>query len=276
MRRRAGTRRVTRTGEVRASITKGESAMTIRIGINGVGRVGRNLWRIIHTSAPDLTVAAANDTADLSTLAHLLRYDTVRGRFPGTIETGPGALVVDGSPVPVSHEPAPERIDWGSHGVDLVVEATGEFVRGDRARGHLRGGAPLVVITTATPDADVCLMLGVNEQVFDPERHRVVSNSCCSAYCIAAAVSPLLAAYGIVSGTVCLAYSHGSRPGPLLDDDPAGSGAAGPGTPRNLRIARANAINLVPANVPGVRHALERVLPALAGRISATAVRVPV
>lgn len=250
--------------------------MAIRIGINGVGRVGRNLWRIIHTTAPDLTVAAANDTADLSTVAHLLRYDTVRGRFPATVETADGALVVDGVPVPFSHEPTPERVDWGSHGVDLVIEATGEFVRGDRARGHLRGGAPLVVVTTATPDADVCLMMGINEHAFDRERHRVISNSCCSVYCIAVAMSPLLATYGVVCGTVCLAYSHGSRPGPLLDDDPAGTGAAGPGTWRNLRIARANAINLVPANVPGIRHALDRVLPALAGRISATAIRVPV
>ncbi len=250
--------------------------MAIRIGINGVGRVGRNLWRIIHTSAPDLTVVAANDTACLSTVAHLLRYDTVRGRFPAPVEIADGALLVDGARVPITHEPTPDRIDWTTHGVDLVIEATGQFVRGPLARGHLRGGVPRVVITTATPDADVCLMMGVNERTFDASRHRVISNSCCNTYCMAAAMSPLLAAYGLVRGSVCLAYSHGSRPGPLLDDDPAGTGAAGPGNPRNLRIARANATNLVPANVPGVRYALDRVLPALAGRISATAIRVPV
>jgi glyceraldehyde 3-phosphate dehydrogenase len=239
--------------------------MTVRIGINGVGRIGRNLWRIIHSGAPDIEIAAVNDTADLATVAHLLRYDSMRGRFPGHVEPGHGAILVDGVPVPIRHEPTPDRIDWAAYGVDLVIESTGQFTRVAAARGHLRGGARRVVISTASRDADVSLMMGINEQVFDPVRHRVISNSCCTTYCLATMAHTLHQVYGVVSGSATVAYSHGSRPGPLLD-----------GVFPNLRMARANAVTIVPANVPGVRYALDRVLPELAGRIAATAMRVPV
>jgi glyceraldehyde 3-phosphate dehydrogenase len=243
--------------------------MAVRVGINGVGRIGRNLWRIIHTAAPDLQVVATNDTADLAMVAHLLRYASLRGRFPATVDSvcdGDGdALIVGGTTVPLTHVPTPTGIDWAAHGVDLVVEATGQFTTGPTARGHLAGGVPTVIISTASPDADVSLMMGVNEQLFDPDRHRVVSNSCCTTYCLAAMAKPLHRAFGVTGGTATIAYSHGSRPGPLLD-----------GVHHNLRLARANATNIVPVNVPGVRYALDRVLPELAGRIAATALRVPV
>lgn len=238
--------------------------MTIRIGVNGVGRIGRNLWRIVN-AAQDVALVAANDTADQGTLAYLLRHDTARGAFPGTVHTDGDTIVVDGVAVPVSHEPTPDRIDWHRYGVDIVVEATGQFTRARDASGHLRGGASTVIISTASPDADVTLMMGVNEQVYDPTRHRVVSNSCCTTYCIAAMTSVLHPAYDIRAASVTAAYSYGSRPGPLLDE-------AFP----NLRMARANATNIVPANVPGVRRALDRVQPGLAGRIAVTALRVPV
>lgn len=247
--------------------------MTTRIGLNGVGRLGRSLWRILR-GAPDLAIVAANDTTgDLDILAHLLRYDTVRGRWPGTVETAAGGLVVDGARIPFSHEPTPDRIDWDAHAVDLVIEATGAFARGPAARGHLRGGAPTVVVTAATPDADVCLMMGINEHVFDPQRHRVVSNSCCSTYCVGAMLHPLHQAYGVCGGSVTLAYSHGSRPGPPRDTLAL---AAAAGKRPNPRLVRGDALTLVPANIPGIRHALDRVLPDLAGRIAATAFRVPV
>lgn len=239
--------------------------MAVRIGINGVGRIGRNLWRIIYGNAPDVEVAVVNDTADLATVVHLLRYDSIRGRFPAPVDTGDGAVVVAGTAVPLRHEPSPDRIPWGRYGVDLVVESTGQFTRAVAARGHLRGGAPRVIISTASPDADVSLMMGVNEHVFDPDRHRVVSNSCCTTYCLAMMANPLRHEYGVTSGSATIAYSHGSRPGPLLDS-----------VFPNLRMARANAITVVPANVPGIRHALDKVLPELAGRVSATAMRVPV
>lgn len=239
--------------------------MTTRIGVNGVGRIGRNLWRIVRTAAPDLEIAVVNDTAPLATVAHLLRYDSMRGRFPGTVDAVNGGVLVDGHRVPVLHEPVPERIDWGRHDVDLVVEATGQFTRGTAARGHLRGGARRVIISTASPDADVSVMMGINETSFDPTRHRVVSNSCCTTYCLATVAHTLHHVYGLLAGTASIAYSHGSRPGPLLDD-------AFP----NPRMARANATNIVPAHVPGVRYALDRVMPELAGRIAATAMRVPV
>jgi glyceraldehyde 3-phosphate dehydrogenase len=239
--------------------------MTTRIGVNGVGRIGRNLWRIIHSTAPDIEIAAVNDTADLATVAHLLRYDSMRGAFPATVDQAGEAIVVDGTAVPMLHHPSPDLIPWGAYGVDLVVESTGQFTRVAGARGHLRGGAHRVIISTASPDAEVSLMMGINEQVFDGERHRVVSNSCCTTYCLAMMMHALHHVYGIESGSATVAYSHGSRPGPLLDDSFP-----------NLRMARANAINLVPANVPGVRHALDKVLPELAGQVAATAIRVPV
>jgi glyceraldehyde 3-phosphate dehydrogenase len=250
--------------------------MPVRIGINGVGRIGRNLWRIVHTSVPDIEIAAANDTADLATVAHLLRHDSIRGRFPAAVGIVDGGITVGGTRVPLTHEPDPGRIDWSRHRVDLVVEATGQFVRGQAARSHLRGGARRVIISTASPDADVSLMTGINEHAYDPDRHQVVSNSCCTTYCIGMVAHALHQTYGVRTGSVTIAYSHGSRPGPLLDgvfgDARGPDGALRP----NLRMARANATTIVPANVPGVRHALDRVLPELSGRIAATAMRVPV
>lgn len=243
--------------------------MAVRIGINGAGRIGRNLWRIVHTGAPDLEVVAVNDTANVSTIANLLRHDSIRGRFPGTVEarasTSGDAIVVDGVPVPLTHEPVPDRIDWGRHDVDVVIEATGEFTEGPAVRGHLRSGAPIVIVSIATPDADLCVMVGINEHMLDPTRHRVISNCCCTTYCIGLMISPLHHAYGVLSATASIAYSHGSRPGPPLD-----------GVYHLRRLTRANAINLVPAGVPGVRLALDQVLPELAGRIAATAYRTPV
>jgi glyceraldehyde 3-phosphate dehydrogenase len=239
--------------------------MTTRIGVNGVGRIGRNLWRIIHDSAPDIEIAVVNDTADLATLAHLLRYDSMRGGFPGSVGIAEDSIVVDGAAVPVLHHPSPDLIPWRDYGVDLVVESTGQFTRVARARGHLRGGARRVVISTASPDPDISLMMGINEQVFDPSRHQVVSNSCCTTYCLAMMLHTLHHVYGVRSGSAIVAYSYGSRPGPLLDESFP-----------SLRMARANAINLVPANVSGVRHALDKVLPELAGQVAATAIRIPV
>jgi glyceraldehyde 3-phosphate dehydrogenase len=236
----------------------------VRLGINGVGRIGRNLWRAVHDGAPDVEVAAANDTADPALIAHLLRYDSVRGRFPATVSAAPGAIVVSGTAVPLTRHPTPDLVDWGRHGVDVVIEATGQFTRAAAARGHLRGGAPLVIISTASPDADVTLMVGINEHRFEPARHRVVSNSCCTTYCVASIAGPVHQAYGIHGGTLTAAYSAGSRPGPLLD-----------GVHPHLRMARANATTIVPVGVPGVRHALDKVLPHLAGRIAATALRIP-
>lgn len=254
--------------------------MTIRVGINGVGRIGRNLWRIIHTTAPDLEIAVVNDTAELPVVAHLLRYDTIRGRFPATVDpvTGPGgeAIAVDGAPVPIRHEPRPDQIPWADHCVDVVVEATGQFARGQAAHGHLAGGAPRVIISTASPDADVTLMMGINEHDYHPDRHRVVSNSCCTTYCLGLMVHSLHQEYRVLGGSATIAYSHGSRPGPLLDGVCGETRRTDRQLGPNLRMARANATTIVPANVPGVRHALDRVLPELAGRISATALRVPV
>lgn len=239
--------------------------MTIRIGINGVGRIGRNLWRLVHAGAPDIEIVAVNDTAGAAVIARLLRADSIRGRFPGRVDQARGAIVVDGVRVPLSHQPTPDRIDWAPHRVDLVIESTGQFTRAPAARGHLLGGAPRVVISTASPDADVSLMMGINEHEYEPVRHSIVSNSCCTTYCAATMLRTLHHAYGVVSGSLTAAYSAGSRPGPLLDDDFP-----------DLRMARANAISIVPASLPGVRHALDRIMPELAGRIAATALRVPV
>lgn len=239
--------------------------MAIRIGINGIGRIGRNLWRIIHSDVPDLEIVAVNDTADPALLAQLLRYDSVRGRLPARVEVGDQALLVDGAAVPLTREPTPDQIDWTAHDVELVVESTGQFTRAAAARGHLRGSVRTVIISTAAPDPDLSLMMGINQASYDPRQHRVVSNSCCTTYCIAPMLAALHRGYGVRSGMVTAAYSSGSRPGPLLDE-----------VFPNLRMARANAVSIVPANVPGVRHALDKVLPELAGRVEATLLRVPV
>jgi glyceraldehyde 3-phosphate dehydrogenase len=249
--------------------------MTTRIGVNGLGRIGRNLWRIIHRSAPDIEIALVNDTAELATVANLLQYDSVRGRFPATVGTAGESIIVDGTAVPMLHNPRPELIPWRAYGVDLVVESTGQFTRVATARGHLRGGARRVIISTASPDADVSVMMGINEQDFDAQRHRVISNSCCTTYCLAMMLHALHHEYGVVSGSAMVAYSHGSRPGPLLDDVFSGARESSWHHGPNLRMARANAMNIVPANVPGVRHALDRVMPELAGRVAAVAMRVP-
>lgn len=239
--------------------------MTIRIGVNGIGRIGRNLWRIIHTSDPEVEIVAVNDTAGAPTIGHLLRYGSIRGPFPGEVATKPDAIVVDGRSVPLMRYPRPEQIPWSKYQVDLVVEATGQFTRDRAAAGHLVGGAPRVVISTASPDADLSLMMGVNETAFDPRRHQVVSNSCCTTYCLGTILHALHHVYGVVAATATVAYAHGGRPGQLLD-----------GVFPNLRMARANATTIAPVNVPGVRHALHKVLPDLAGRVAATAIRVPV
>lgn len=238
--------------------------MSIRIGVNGIGRIGRNLWRIIHTSAPDVEIVAINDIAGAETVGHLLRYGSIRGPFPGEVVTTADAIVVDGRAVPLTRHSRPEQIPWREYGVDLVLESTGQFTRDRAAAGHLRAGAPRVIISTASPDADVSLMMGVNETAFDPRRHRIVSNSCCTTYCLGTILHALDHVYGVVSATATVAYAYGGRPGQLLD-----------GVFPNLRMARANPITIAPVNVPGVRHALNRVLPELAGRVAATAIRVP-
>ncbi|HWO69903.1 MAG TPA: type I glyceraldehyde-3-phosphate dehydrogenase [Actinomycetota bacterium] len=237
--------------------------MTVRLGINGFGRIGRQVARIA-SRAEDLAVVAVNTRRpDPARLAHLLRYDSVHGPFEGEVRVEDGELWVAGRSVRLTGEEDPGRIDWWSRDVDVVVEASGAFVEGDGARRHLDGGAPRVVITAPAADADATLVVGANEGTFDPARHHVVSAASCTTACLAPVVRVLHRAFEVRGGFALTVHAY-TRDQELVD-----------GTHDDLRRARAAALNIVPTRT-GAARILGRVLPDLDGRISATAVRVPV
>lgn len=237
--------------------------MTVRLGINGFGRIGRQVARIA-ARAEDLAVVAINTRhADPARLAHLLRYDSVHGPFGGEVHVGDGELRVAGRPIRITGEEDPGRIDWWRRDVDVVVEASGAFVEGDGARRHLDGGARRVVITAPAAEADATLVVGANEGTFDPARHRVVSAASCTTTCLAPVVRVLHRAFEVRGGFALTVHAY-TRDQELVD-----------GTHDDLRRARAASLNIVPTRT-GAARTLGRVLPELDGRISATAVRVPV
>src|SRR5438552_890272 len=165
--------------------------MPTRVGINGFGRIGRQVYRAIHEQhAGELEVVAVNDLADTKTNAHLLKYDTNYGQFPGKVEPGEGALVVDGKVVSVIQERDPARIPWSEFGAELVVESTGFFTDAQKASGHLQGGAKKVIISAPAKGEDITIVLGVNEDKYDPKKHTVISNASCTTNCLATAVKP--------------------------------------------------------------------------------------
>ena len=240
----------------------------IRVGINGLGRIGRALVRIAH-SRPELGVeiVAANDAAPTAATARLLRHDTIHGPFPGPVEAegsnDHGALVLGGRRIPVSHRLRPEEIDWRAQGVALVVEATGKFRRREAAAGHLAAGAERVVVSATIPDADATLCLGINEPSFDPARHRVISNASCTTNCLAAVLAALHPRFGVeraLMNTVhCVTNSQN-----LVDMAHA--------DPRRARAALANIIPTTSDAIPSIGW----VMPELAGRVEGLAMRVPI
>jgi glyceraldehyde 3-phosphate dehydrogenase len=238
--------------------------MPVRVGINGFGRIGRNVFRAAHASSADVEIVAVNDITDAGTLAHLLKYDSVFGNFPGTVEAGDNAITVDGREVKVLAERDPAELPWGEIGVDVVIESTGLFTKRDDAAKHLDAGAQKVIISAPATEPDVTVALGVNfDDAYDPDNHHVISNASCTTNCLAPVARVLHDAVGIERGlmTTIHAYTADQR----LQDAPH----------RDLRRARAAAINLVPAST-GAAKAIGLVVPELQGKMHGFAVRAPV
>jgi glyceraldehyde 3-phosphate dehydrogenase len=238
--------------------------MAVKVGINGFGRIGRNLFRAAHESDADLDIVAVNDITDNTTLAHLLKYDSILGRFPGEVTEGGGAISVDGKEIKVFEERDPADLPWGDLGVEVVIESTGLFTKRDDAKKHLDAGAKKVIISAPATEPDVTVALGVNfESDYDPDSHHIISNASCTTNCLAPIAKVLNDAVGIEHGlmTTIHAYTADQR----LQDMPHS----------DLRRARAAALNLIPTTT-GAAKAVGLVLPELEGRLNGFAMRAPV
>jgi glyceraldehyde 3-phosphate dehydrogenase len=238
--------------------------MTARVAINGFGRTGRCALRSANERGADIEVVAINDVTDTGTLAHLLRYDSVFGRFPADVVAADSTLTVDGEEIAVFSEADPADLPWGELEIDLVIESTGRFRDRDAAGKHLAAGAQRVIVSAPAKEPDVTVALGVNfDQVYDPERHRIISNASCTTNCLAPVAKVLHEAVGIRHGlmTSIHAYTADQR----LQDAPH----------KDLRRARAATINLVPTST-GAATALGLVVPELDGKLHGYAMRVPI
>ena len=237
--------------------------MSVKVAINGFGRIGRNVFRAAHDSGADLDIVAINDLVDTETLAHLLKYDTILGRLDAEVTAAEGSITVDGKEIKVLAERDPADLPWGDLGVDVVLESTGFFTKRDDAAKHLAAGAKKVIISAPATDPDVTVALGVNFEDYDPANHNIISNASCTTNCLAPFAKAINDSVGIEQGlmTTIHAYTSDQR----LQDMPH----------KDLRRARAAAQNLIPATT-GAAKAVGLVLPELAGKLSGFAVRAPV
>jgi glyceraldehyde 3-phosphate dehydrogenase len=237
--------------------------MVTRIGINGFGRIGRLVLRANEgRNAGKVEVAAVNDLTDAETNAHLLKYDTSYGRYPGKVEANNGDLVVDGRSIKVFSERDPAQIPWSEMGVDLVIESTGLFTDADKAAGHLKGGARKVIISAPAKGEDLTLVLGVNDEMYDPDKHNIISNASCTTNCFATMVKVLNDSFGIEYGLMSTIHSY-TNDQAILDQRHS-----------DLRRARAAAENIIPTST-GAARAVGLVLPELNGKLNGVAFRVP-
>jgi len=237
--------------------------MSVRVGINGFGRIGRNVFRAAQAAGADIEWVAVNDLTDSKTLGHLLKYDSILGRYPGTVEVTDDGLLVDGVELKVLAERDPAALPWGDLGVDIVIESTGFFTKRDDAAKHLAGGAKKVLISAPASGEDITVALGVNFEKYDKSVHHVVSNASCTTNCLAPVAKLIHDTVGIKHGlmTTIHAYTADQR----LQDMPHS----------DLRRARAAALNLVPTST-GAAKAVGLVIPELNGRLHGFAVRAPV
>ena len=237
--------------------------MATRVGINGFGRIGRQVLRAILERHPDkLEVAAVNDLTDTKTNAHLFKYDTNYGIYPGTVEATDDSIIIDGRSVQVLSDRDPAKLPWGDMGVDVVVESTGFFTDAGRAGGHREGGAKKVIISAPAKGEDMTIVLGVNDGEYDPERHNIISNASCTTNCIATMVKVLHDNFGVERGLMSTihAYTNDQK---ILDQ-----------VHEDLRRARSAAQNIIPTTT-GAARAVGLVLPELNGKIHGMAFRVP-
>ncbi|MDP9348686.1 MAG: type I glyceraldehyde-3-phosphate dehydrogenase [Gemmatimonadota bacterium] len=237
--------------------------MALRVAINGFGRIGRNVLRAAKKAGiTDIDFVAVNDLTDTATLAHLLRYDSVHGKYPGTVEARENALLVDGDEVRVFAEKDPAALPWRDLEVDVVIESTGRFTKRDDAAKHLDGGAKKVIISAPAKNEDITIVLGVNEDKYDPASHHVVSNASCTTNCLAPVVKVLMDEFGFRRGLMTTVHSYTNDQNIL--DLPH----------KDLRRARAAAMSMIPTTT-GAAKATSLVIPEVKGKIDGVAMRVP-
>ncbi|MFP5450395.1 MAG: type I glyceraldehyde-3-phosphate dehydrogenase [Thermoleophilia bacterium] len=236
--------------------------MSVRVGINGFGRIGRNVFRAATLGGTDVEIVAVNDITDTATLAHLLEYDSVFGRYPGHIHAHDDHLHVDDQTVRVLAERDPGKLPWGDLGVDVVIESTGFFTERDQAAKHLEAGAKKVIISAPAKNPDITVVLGVNDDEYDPAKHHVISNASCTTNCLAPLAKVLMDNFGLEHGymTTCHSYTNDQRILDLPHSD--------------LRRARAAALSIIPTST-GAARAIGEVLPSLKGKLDGIALRVP-
>jgi glyceraldehyde-3-phosphate dehydrogenase, type I len=237
--------------------------MTTRIGINGFGRIGRqSLKAILENHADTLEIVAVNDLTDTKTNAHLLKYDSTYGRFPGEVEATENSLIVNGHEIKVIAQRDPAQIPWGDLGVDVVIESTGLFTNAEKAAAHIKGGAKKVIISAPAKGEDLTVVLGVNEEVYDPAKHNIISNASCTTNCLAPVAKVLNNTFGIERGMMNTVHSYTNDQ--RIQDQ----------VHKDLRRARAAAVNIIPTTT-GAARALSLVIPELKGRVDGLSLRVP-
>jgi glyceraldehyde 3-phosphate dehydrogenase len=239
-------------------------AVTIRVGVNGFGRIGRNFWRAVQAAgANDVEVVAVNDLTDTATLAHLLKYDTVLGTLEGEVEVAEDSISVGGVSVKTLAERDPAALPWGDLGVDVVIESTGRFTQAEDAKKHIDAGAKKVIISAPAKGEDLTVVMGVNDGDYDPATHHVVSNASCTTNCVAPMAKTLLDNFGITKGLMTTVHAYTNDQ--VILDFPH----------KDLRRARAAAQNIIPTTT-GAAKATALVLPELKGKLDGIAMRVPV
>ena len=238
--------------------------MTIRVGVNGFGRIGRNFFRAVAASAEsEIEVVAVNDLTDTKTLATLLKYDTVLGRFKGTVTSAEGAITINGREMKVLSERDPALLPWGDLGCDIVLESTGRFTTGETAGMHISAGAKKVIISAPAKGEDLTIVMGVNDTVYDPAVHHILSNASCTTNCVAPMAKVLDESFGIIRGLMTTTHAYTNDQ--VILDFPHS----------DLRRARAAAQNIIPTTT-GAAKATALVLPQLKGKLDGIAMRVPV
>jgi glyceraldehyde 3-phosphate dehydrogenase len=235
--------------------------MPIKVGINGFGRIGRNIVRTAINDK-DIQFVAVNDITDAKTLAHLLKYDSVLGNLPNEISHTADSVSIDGKIIKVFKVKDPSEIDWSSVGADIVVESTGLFTKGPEAKKHIRGSVKKVIISAPADDPDATFVLGVNDKLYDPAKHNVISNASCTTNCLAPVAKVIQDTFGIVTGTMTTIHSY-TNDQKLLDLPH-----------KDLRRARAAALNMIPSST-GAAKALHLVIPELKGKLDGFSIRVP-
>ncbi|MGL5825159.1 MAG: type I glyceraldehyde-3-phosphate dehydrogenase [Nocardioides sp.] len=237
--------------------------MTVRVGINGFGRIGRNFFRAVQASGADIEIVAANDLMDNVAIAHLLKYDSVLGVLADEVSADANSITVGGQTIRVFEERDPAAIAWAEVGADIVVESTGIFTDATKAAAHLAGGAKKVIISAPASNEDATFVMGVNHDEYDPAKHHIVSNASCTTNCLAPMAKPLHDELGIVKGLMTTVHAY-TQDQNLLD-----------GPHKDMRRARAAALNIIPTST-GAAKAIGLVLPDLKGRLDGYALRVPV